>query len=362
MDNIYLIMLVALALLAIADLVVGVSNDAVNFLNSAIGSKAVSFRTIMIVASIGIAFGALSSSGMMEVARKGIFMPGKFYFDEIMIIFMAVMVTDILLLDFFNSLGLPTSTTVSIVFELLGAAVCVSVVKIANAGESILKLGEYINGDKAAQIIVGILLSVVIAFSVGALVQFVSRYLLRFDFEKRPTWIAAVFGGISVTAISYFIIVKGLKGAAVLPPSVSSWAGGNLWQFLAANFVLWTVASFVFISTLKTNIYRVIIIIGTFALAMAFAGNDLVNFIGVPMAALNSYGAWVASGVPATEFSMESLAEKVPTQPLLLLLAGAVMVLTLWFSEKARRVVKTSVDLARQDEGKERFGANWLSQ
>ncbi len=362
MDNIYLVMLIALAGLAIADLVVGVSNDAVNFLNSAIGSKAVNFKTIMIVASVGIAFGALSSSGMMEVARKGIFMPEKFYFDEIMIIFMAVMITDILLLDFFNSIGLPTSTTVSIVFELLGAAVCMSIIKISNNDDSILQLGEYINGDKATEIIVGILLSVVIAFTIGALVQFVSRYLLSFNFQKKPSWVAALFGGISITSIAYFIIIKGLKGASILPVEFSSWANNNLWQFLGVNFILWTFLSYLVILTFKTNIYKVIIILGTFALAMAFAGNDLVNFIGVPMAALNSYDSWVASGIPASEFSMEGLAEKVPTQPLLLLLAGIVMVLTLWFSEKARRVVKTSVDLSRQDEVKERFKPNLLSQ
>lgn len=356
-------MLVALAILAIADLVVGVSNDAVNFLNSAIGSKAVSFRTIMIVASIGIAFGALSSSGMMEVARKGIFNPSQFYFDEIMIIFMAVMITDILLLDFFNSLGLPTSTTVSIVFELLGAAVCMSVIKINNkANDDILELGKYINSDKATEIILGILLSVVIAFTIGAVVQYISRFLLRFDFNKRPAWAASIFGGIATTAIAYFIIVKGLKSTAILPESFTNWASGNLWEFLGVNFIVWTLLSFLVTKVFATNIYKVVIVLGTFALAMAFAGNDLVNFIGVPMAAYNSYLAWVDSGIEATAFSMESLAQKVPTQPYLLLLAGVVMVLTLWFSEKARRVVKTSVDLSRQDEAKERFKPNWLAQ
>ncbi|MDC8005950.1 inorganic phosphate transporter [Aureisphaera galaxeae] len=362
MDNIYVIMLIALAVLAIADLVVGVSNDAVNFLNSAIGSKAISFRTIMIVASVGIAFGALSSSGMMEVARKGIFVPGQFYFDEIMIIFMAVMITDILLLDFFNTLGLPTSTTVSIVFELLGAAVCVSLIKISGNGDTILQLGEYINSEKATEIILGILLSVVVAFTIGALVQFVSRYLLTFHFEKKPSWMAAVFGGLAITAISYFIIIKGLKSAAILPESFNAWAKNNLWQFIGINAVIWTGISALVITAFRTNIYKLIIIVGTFALAMAFAGNDLVNFIGVPIAALNSYDSWMASGLPASEFSMESLADKVPTQPYLLLLAGIVMVLTLWFSEKARRVVKTSVDLSSQDETEERFRANWLSQ
>ena len=362
MDNIYLIMLIALGILAIADLVVGVSNDAVNFLNSAIGSKAVSFKTIMIVASVGIAFGALTSSGMMEVARKGIFVPSQFYFDEIMIIFMAVMITDILLLDFFNSLGLPTSTTVSIVFELLGAAVCMAIIKISNNDDSFLQIGEYINGDKATEIIVGILLSVAIAFTVGAVVQFVSRYLLSFSFEKKPSWAAALFGGTAITSISYFIIVKGLKGASILPDSVGEFASENLLMFLLVNLLIWSLLSYIVISITKLNIYKLVIILGTFALAMAFAGNDLVNFIGVPMAALESYNTWVASGIPASEFSMESLAVAVQANELLLLLAGLVMVLTLWFSEKAHRVVKTSVDLARQDGGNERFKSNIVSQ
>ncbi|MDE0598358.1 MAG: inorganic phosphate transporter [Dokdonia donghaensis] len=362
MDNIYIFMIAALAILAIADLVVGVSNDAVNFLNSAIGSKAVTFRTVMIVASVGIAFGALSSSGMMEVARKGIFDPSQFYFNEIMIIFMAVMITDIILLDIFNSLGMPTSTTVSIVFELLGAAVVMSIIKISNNSDSLLQLGEYINTDKATEIILGILLSVFIAFSVGAIIQLITRVLLTFDFQKKASWVAAVFGGIAVSAISYFIIIKGLKGADILPPAFSSWANENLIQFLGANFIVWTILSWVSHAILKQNIYRLVIILGTFALAMAFAGNDLVNFIGVPMAAYNSFGAWSGSGILPEAFSMEQLAEKVPTQPILLLIAGLIMVLTLWFSKKARRVVKTSVDLSRQDEVKERFKPNWVSQ
>ncbi len=362
MDTIYIFMIAALAILAIADLVVGVSNDAVNFLNSAIGSKAVTFKTVMIVASIGIAFGALSSSGMMEVARKGIFDPSQFYFNEIMIVFMAVMITDIILLDIFNSLGMPTSTTVSIVFELLGAAVVVSLIKISNNTDSFLQLGEYINTDKATEIILGILLSVVIAFTIGAIIQFFTRFLLTFNFNEKPSWAAAVFGGIAVSSISYFIIVKGLKGADILPQEFSSWAANNLYQFLGANFLVWTLISFILHSVFKQNIYRLIIILGTFALAMAFAGNDLVNFIGVPMAAYNSFEAWSGSGILPEAYSMEQLAEKVPTQPILLLIAGLVMVLTLWFSKKARRVVKTSVDLSRQDQVKERFKPNWVSQ
>ncbi len=362
MDNIYLIMLVALGILAIADLVVGVSNDAVNFLNSAIGSKAVNFKTIMIVASVGILFGAISSSGMMDIARNGIFLPEKFYFDDIMVIFMAVMITDILLLDFFNSLGLPTSTTVSIVFELLGAAVCISVLKIYADGQRLTQLGEYINTDKAQEIIYGILLSVVIAFTVGALVQFITRYLLTFNFEKKPTWVSSVFGGIAITGIAYFIIVKGLKSTSLLPEIVSVWAKEELWLFLLANFLIWAVVSWITTTVLKFNVYKLIILLGTFALAMAFAGNDLVNFIGVPMAALEAYKTWSASGVGATVFTMESLSIPVRTNIYLLLLAGVVMILTLWFSEKARRVVKTSVDLSHQNSTKERFRSNWLSQ
>ncbi|MFD2825862.1 inorganic phosphate transporter [Leeuwenhoekiella polynyae] len=362
MDNIYLIMLIALAILAIADLVVGVSNDAVNFLNSAIGSKAVSFKTIMIVASVGIAFGALSSSGMMEVARKGIFVPEKFYFDEIMIIFMAVMLTDILLLDFFNTLGLPTSTTVSIVFELLGAAFCMTFIKLSGNSDTFMHLGEYINSDKAIEIITGILLSVVIAFTVGALVQFFTRLLLTFNFDKRPTWNSAIFSGISTAAITYFIIIKGLKSADFVQGAFLDWANANVLAFIAISFVVWFLISYLLIKAFKLNVYVMIIVLGTFALAMAFAGNDLVNFIGVPMAAYNSYEIWQASGEAASSFTMESLAEKVPTQPLLLLSAGIVMILTLFFSKKARRVVKTSVDLSRQDEGQERFKANALSR
>lgn len=363
MDNLYLVMLIALAVLAIADLIVGVSNDAVNFLNSAIGSKAISFKTIMIVASIGIAFGALSSSGMMEVARKGIFVPSEFYFNEIMVIFMAVMITDIILLDFFNSLGLPTSTTVSIVFELLGAAVCVSLIKIAANDDTILELGNYINTEKAVDIIQGILLSVVIAFSVGAIIQYVSRLLLTFKFEKKPSWTAGLFGGISTTAIAYFIIIKGLKAANIeMFSMLSTWANQNILEFIGINLLIWTLLSWVLVQFMKINIYKIIIVLGTFALAMAFAGNDLVNFIGVPIAAYQAYQDWIASGTAAELFEMSSLAEKVPTQYYLLLIAGIIMVLTLWLSKKARRVVKTSVDLSRQDEVKERFEPNWLSQ
>jgi phosphate/sulfate permease len=356
-------MLVALGFLAVADLVVGVSNDAVNFLNSAIGSKAASFKTIMIVASIGIAVGALTSSGMMEVARKGIFNPSEFMFDEIMIIFMAVMITDILLLDFFNTLGLPTSTTVSIVFELLGASVCIAVLKIfADKNESLLDLGNYINNEKAIEIIVGILLSVVIAFSVGAIIQFISRLLLTFKFEDKPVLYGAIFSGLATTSILYFILIKGIKNATFMSGNIKDLISGNPLSLLAISFVVLTLISLLLITSFKLNIYKIIIIIGTFALAVAFAGNDLVNFIGVPIAALDAYKHWVASGDLPTAFNMSSLSEAVPTQPYLLLASGLVMVLTLWFSSKAKAVVKTSVDLSRQDDVKERFEPNFLSR
>jgi len=363
-------MIVALGILAIADLVVGVSNDAVNFLNSAIGSKAVSFKTIMIVASIGIACGAIFSSGMMEVARKGIFNPGMFMFSDIMVIFMAVMITDILLLDFFNTLGMPTSTTVSIVFELLGAAVAVALIKIGADSGSFADVVNYINTEKATQIIFGILLSVIVAFSVGALVQYLSRLLLSFNFEKKPNWIGALFGGIALTSIMYFILMKGIGGTNYAKQSFDFIGGETIKDFLEhyvfaivlGNLIIWSALAYILIAYLKTNIYKIIIIVGTFALALAFAGNDLVNFIGVPIAAWQSYEAWVGSGVPATDFAMTILAEKVPTPTILLFLAGMVMVVTLWFSSKAKSVVKTSIDLSSQGETKERFEPNFLSR
>ena len=362
MGDPYILMLIALAILAVVDLVVGVSNDAVNFLNSAIGSKAITIRNIMIIASIGVFFGAITSSGMMEVARKGIFNPDMFMFQDIMFIFMAVMITDILLLDVFNTLGMPTSTTVSIVFELLGAAVAISLIKISqNDAESISAIWNYINYEKASLIIFGILLSVVVAFSVGALVQFVSRLIYSFNFEKRPSYINALFGGFAITAITYFIIIKGMKGTPYYK-DVKHLIEDNTLLIIAGSFLLWTVISQVFIKVLKLNVLKLIIGIGTFSLAMAFSGNDLVNFIGVPIAAWNSYEAWSVSGVEANAFSMEILAKKVPSNVWLLLLAGGIMVVTLWTSSKARNVIKTGIDLSRQGEGHEKFQPNPLSR
>ncbi len=363
-------MIIALAVLAVADLVVGVSNDAVNFLNSAVGSKAISFKTIMIVASAGIALGAIFSSGMMEVARKGIFNPGEFYFNEIMFIFMAVMITDILLLDFFNTLGMPTSTTVSIVFELLGASVAMALIKIGADNGNFTDVFNYINNSKATEIILGILLSVVVAFSIGALVQWVSRLLLTFNFEKKAKWMGALFGGVALSAMTYFILLKGIKGTAFAEQSFDIIGNVTIKDFLESrwlsvvttNFLLWSIVSFLLMTFFKTNIYKLIIGVGTFALALAFAGNDLVNFIGVPIAAWQSYQAWLASGVEATEFSMDVLASKVPTQTFLLFISGVIMVTTLWLSKKARYVADTEINLAREGEARERFQPNFLSR
>ena len=368
--DIYLIMIIALAILAIGDLMVGVSNDAVNFLNSALGSKAISVKKIMLLASLGVLVGSVFSSGMMEVARKGIFNPEMLFFSEIMIIFMAVMITDILLLDFFNTLGLPTSTTVSIVFELLGAAVAVSLIKIsANAGD-FSELINYINVSKATQIILGIVLSVFIAFSIGALVQFIARTLLSYNYEKKSKWVGSIFGGVALTSITYFILMKGIKGTSYAKETYDIIGGSTISAFLesevfmisAVSFILLSIISYFLIFSFKVNIYKLIIGVGTFSLALAFAGNDLVNFIGVPIAAWQSYEAWVASGISADMFSMEVLATKVPTPNLLLFIAGMVMVITLWVSSKAKKVTKTEIDLARQRDTKERFEPNFLSR
>ncbi len=362
MDNIYLLMLVALAVLAVLDIVVGVSNDAINFLNSAIGSKAISFRTIMIVASLGIFIGAVFSSGMMEVARKGIFNPGEFYFDEIMVIFMAVIITDILLLDFFNTIGLPTSTTVSIVFNLLGASVVMSIFKILDSDtQSLADLGTYINTDKAVTIISGILLSVLISFSVGAFVQWLSRIIFTFQFEKKVKNFGALFGGVALTSITYFIFIKGLKGT----PYYSEMSGFLKSNELVLVFVSWlvlTLFSYLFQKISQKSILIVIILVGTFGLALAFSGNDLVNFIGVSMAAYHSYEAWSVSGIDPSLFSMESLDKKVPAEPLLLFLAGGIMVVTLWFSKKAKTVAETEIGLSRQHDTHEKFKPNLFSR
>ncbi|RCW93317.1 inorganic phosphate transporter [Winogradskyella arenosi] len=361
MDNIYLLMLIAITVLAIADIVVGVSNDAINFLNSAIGSKAISLRSIMIIASLGIFIGAVFSSGMMEVARKGIFVPAQFEFGEIMLIFMAVMITDILLLDFFNTLGLPTSTTVSIVFNLLGAAVVMSLIKISQSEtETFADLGKYIATDTALTIISGILLSVIIAFTVGALVQWVSRLIFTFNFEKKLKHFGIVFAGVALTAITYFIFLKGLKGTPYYK-ELKSVLEGNEAYIILGSFVFWTLFSFGFEKLTKKTSLLAVIAVGTFGLALAFSGNDLVNFIGVPMAAYHSYEAWIAGGMDVG-MSMSVLEKKVPAEPYLLFIAGAIMVLTLWFSKKAKSVAETELSLSRQGDTHDKFEPNRLSR
>lgn len=361
MDNIYLFMLIAITILAIVDIVVGVSNDAINFLNSAIGSKAISLRTIMIVASLGIFIGAVFSSGMMEVARKGIFVPAQFEFGEIMLIFMAVMVTDILLLDFFNTLGLPTSTTVSIVFNLLGAAVVMSLIKISTSDtQTFADLGSYINTETAFTIISGILLSVLIAFTVGAIVQWVSRLIFTFNYENRIKSFGVIFGGVALTAITYFIFLKGLKGTPYYG-DLKGMVEGNEVLIILGSFVFWTLFSYIFQMVTKKTVLLFVIAVGTFGLALAFSGNDLVNFIGVPMAAYHSYEAWIAGGMDPS-MSMAVLEKKVPAEPLLLFIAGGIMVITLWLSKKAKTVAETEISLSRQGETHEKFEPNRLSR
>ena len=363
MEQIYVIMLIVLGVLAVMDLVVGVSNDAVNFLDSSIGSKAVSFKTTMIVASFGVLIGALFSSGMMEIARSGIFIPSMFSFNDVMIIFLAVMITDILLLDVFNSIGLPTSTTVSIIFELLGAAVCLALYKIYMSDDSFDTLGNYINTKKASTIVYSILLSVILSFSLGSFVQYISRLIFTFHYEKKLKYFGAIFGGVAISAITFFILIKGLKGVSFISKEQFAWIDANQFLILGANFIVFTLLSQLLISYFKINILKVIIIIGTFALALAFAGNDLVNFIGVPIAAFNSYEIFNGSGVSGDDFMMGALANDDIVAPFyFLLLAGVVMVVTLWTSKKAKSVIETGVNLSRQGEGDEKFTPNTTSR
>ena len=365
MEQIYIIMLIALAILAITDLMVGVSNDAVNFLNSAIGSKAVSFKTIMIVASLGVAVGALYSNGMMEIARNGIFTPSMFSFNDVIVIFLAVMITDVLLLDVFNTLGLPTSTTVSVIFSLLGASVALALYKVIVSGDGFSALGNYINTEKATEIVYSILLSVALSFALGSLVQYVSRLIFTFHIEKRYKYVAAVFGGVAMTAITFFILVKGLKSITFVPSEVKDFIKESPFTIIVYSLLLWTIVCQLLISVLKYSVFKFIIIVGTFGLALAFAGNDLVNFIGVPIAAFQAYEIWAAPGqtLGASEFMMSGLeAENLPAPFIFLALAGLVMVYTLWTSKKARTVIETEQNLSRQGDGNEKYNANMLSR
>lgn len=363
MENYLVIILFIMIALALIDLMVGVSNDAVNFLNSALGSKAIPFKTVMIVASLGILCGAVFSSGMMEIARSGIFVPAQFSFQDVMIIFLAVMVTDVILLDIFNYFGLPTSTTVSIVFELLGAAVSLAVYKIVSNDLNWGELSSFINTEKASEIVVSILLSVGISFSIGMLVQYISRLFFTFNFETRVRTYGPLFGGVSLAAISYFILIKGLKGVAFISADVKGWIGANELLLLAGSFVFYTLLSFVIIR-LGFQIFKLIIIVGTFALALSFAGNDLVNFIGVPVAAYQSIEIFnQASATDPATFMMSTLADDELRAPIwILIVAGLVMVFTLWTSKKAKTVIETEMSLSNQGSGDEKFQSNFLSR
>lgn len=363
METFYLTLVIILFALAISDLIVGVSNDAVNFLNSAIGSKAAPKWAIFAVASLGVLVGATFSSGMMEVARKGIMNPDMFMFNEIMIIFVTVMITDIILLDVFNSLGLPTSTTVSIVFELLGSSVAVALVKISRVGESITDLHQYINTDKALAIIFGILFSVVIAFTIGALVQWITRLIFTFKFDKKIKYYGSLFGGFCLAFITYFILIKGAKGASWISPEHVKYIKTHTTTIIGICFVFSTVFLQV-ISMIfkKVNILKVVVMIGTFALAMAFAGNDLVNFIGVPLAGFESFNEWKASGLAPDAMSMDILNAPVKTETYMLLIAGIIMIVTLINSKKAKRVIATSLNLSNQGESEERFESSAMSR
>jgi phosphate/sulfate permease len=361
--NIYLIFVIILFLLAISDLVVGISNDAANFLNSAIGSKVAPLKVILGIAGLGVIVGATFSSGMMEIARSGIFHPGQFYFSEIMIIFLAVMITDVVLLDTFNTFGFPTSTTVSIIFELLGAAVAVSLVKIFSSTDTLADLGNYINSAKALAIISGILLSVVVAFTFGMIVQFITRLVFSFNYERYMKYFGALWGGIAITAIIYFMLVKGAKGASFMTEEAINWLHTHTWQLLLYSFIGITILLQFLITIFKVNILRIIVLVGTFSLAMAFAGNDLVNFIGVPLAGFESFmGAMSDPSFNPDTFTMEALSEPVKTPTLFLLAAGLIMVTTLFFSKKARTVSQTEISLARQGAGTERFASSKLSR
>lgn len=356
MESFYVVMLVFLALLAAFDLFVGVSNDAVNFLSPAIGSRVAPFKIIMIVASIGVLAGATFSSGMMEIARKGVFYPQMFQFSDLMIVFFAVMITDVLLLDAFNSLGLPTSTTVSMVFELLGGAVCAAFYSIYSHGEALANIGKYINSGKALTIISGILISVVVAFIAGVLVQYLVRLIFTFNYKAMYRRVGSVFGGVSITAIFYFLIMKGAKGSSFMDPNFIKWVDANTWPILAVTFCALTVIFHICIHAFKVNLFKLVILSGTFALAFAFAGNDLVNFVGVPLAALDSYNNYTAAGSnPA--MSMDCLLHAMRTPTGYLLCAGLIMTLTLWFSKKAHRVVMTTVNLSSSSSNDEQFSS-----
>ena len=363
MEHYYLIILIFLLVIAAFDLFVGVSNDAANFMNSAVGSRVAPFRVITIVAGFGVLIGATFSSGMMEIARSGIFNPQMFTFHEIMIIFLAVMIADVLLLDFFNSIGFPTSTTVSIVFELLGGTVAVAIIKLYNdpvLGQSVV---DFINTKKAIEIISAIFSSVVIAFISGLVVQYIARLIFTFKYQKIYRYAGSLFGGISITAILYFLVIKGAKGASFMLPEYIEWIHANTFSILVSTLVATTVIFQFLITLLKVNIFKFIILAGTFALAFAFAGNDLVNFVGVPLAALDSFLAYEANDLASDAMTMEMLKGAVHTPTSYLLISGLIMVITLFISKKAKRVTQTEVNLSSSSRGaKEKFGSSAVAR
>lgn len=360
MEILFLCVVIFLFLLAVFDLSVGVSNDAVNFLNSAIGSRAASFKRVLIVASIGVFIGAAMSNGMMDIARHGIFRPEHFSFYDLICIFMAVMVTDIILLDIFNSLGMPTSTTVSMVFELLGATFVVALIKMAGGVD--LGLNHLLNTEKALSVILGIFLSVAIAFFFGTLVQFISRMIFTFNYRSRLKWKIGIFGGICATAIVYFLLIKGVKDLTFMTPEVKAWVKAHTAAIIPGCFCLFTVLMQL-LHVCKVNVLKVIVLMGTFALAMAFAGNDLVNFIGVPLSGLASYQDYVANGAgDAQGFLMGSLNGPANTPIYFLIGAGVIMVVSLATSKKARNVTKTEIGLGSQQGGDEMFGSSRISR
>lgn len=362
MEIVYFSFIVFLFMLAVFDLVVGVSNDAVNFLNSAIGDKVARFRTILIIASIGVFVGATMSNGMMDIARHGIFQPQMFSFNDLLCIFLAVMVTDVVLLDVFNTLGMPTSTTVSMVFELLGGTFILSLLKIATDETGLLGFADLLNTDKALSVILGIFLSVAVAFIFGTVVQWLSRLIFTFNYTSKLKWKIGLFGGIATTCILYFALLKGLKDSSFMTPEYNAWIKENTMYLVGGCFVVSTVLMQVF-HWCKINVFKIVIFMGTFALALAFAGNDLVNFVGVPLAAYSAYQDFAANGAgQADTFMMSSLNENAKTPFIFLFLSGVVMVYALATSKKAQNVVKTSVDLSRQDEGEEMFGSSRVAR
>lgn len=359
MSAIYFLIVVFLLCLALFDLYVGVSNDAVNFLQSAVGARVAAFRTILFVASAGVILGAVMSSGMMDVARHGIMMPDRYAMSEVMVVFLAVMVTDVIVLDVFNSLGMPTSTTVSLVFELLGAAAILAAVKMM--GDGSLQINDLLNTDKALSVILAIFVSVAVAFVFGVAVQWIARLVFTFRQTGGGLVAVALFGGIAFTALAYFIFLKGMGGSSYISESVRTWIGMHIPMLLLTIGGVFTVLMGV-LHLLRVNVFRIVVLMGTFALAMAFAGNDLVNFIGVPLAGLDSYLDYynngLSTGVTPTQYMMTSLMQPAKTPVVFLLIAGLVMITAMATSKKAKRVIQTSVDLARQDEGDEMFGSS----